>query len=551
MDFLRLSEETGFIAHEVKWTVQENAALVQKLLADTAEHAEQLTGSTARLQELSSAAQLLDQRAGQVTGLCAGSLQVVQKGREKMQHVQQELEAIGKRIAGQAASASCMKQMMESVTDFVARVQDIAGQTNLLALNAAIEAARAGEAGKGFAVVAEEVRYLANNSGEAAALIKQTAQELISGIGRLVAGVEENAARIKQVETALIDTAEALQEISRAFQQIARHNEELSQVTGKQSQNTEHLSQTFLHLSRRMLQIAGRLQEQEKHHQYLLELSGRLGASVYALQKSTAALRRGDELVFGINPALSPREMRRLYLPVINWLGEQMGRPVRVLIAADYGALADCLKDGVVDVGWFSPLAYVHAAEKTRLVPLVTPVVNGAADYKGYIIARRDRGIKEIVQLKGRRLGFVDPKSASGYIYPRLLMCRAGLDPDHDPGEVVFLGTHSRVIKAVLDGEIDAGATYTDALKEAKRSGLPLQDLIYLAESSPIPKDCLAARAALGEKLCRRVRQMLLSMAADKEGKKVLLAAGIDHFVMAREENYDIVREVYRSHGQS
>ena len=82
-------------------------------------------------------------------------------------------------------------EVLKEIGVMAETISQIAEQTNLLSLNASIEAARAGEAGKGFAVVAEEIRKLAEQSGQAVTNISRIIKDVRSAISNLVTNTNE------------------------------------------------------------------------------------------------------------------------------------------------------------------------------------------------------------------------------------------------------------------------------------------------------------------------------------------------------------------------
>jgi methyl-accepting chemotaxis protein len=138
----------------------------------------------------------------------------------------QSVERSGE-VAGQAISAMAdIETSAEKIGQIIGVIDEIAFQTNLLALNAGIEAARAGESGRGFAVVAQEVRALAQRSGDAAREIKQLVSTTKS---QVEAGVE----MVGRTQNAIESIVEQVRGINAAISGIA--DETAEQVTGLQT----------------------------------------------------------------------------------------------------------------------------------------------------------------------------------------------------------------------------------------------------------------------------------------------------------------------------
>jgi phosphonate transport system substrate-binding protein len=191
-------------------------------------------------------------------------------------------------------------------------------------------------------------------------------------------------------------------------------------------------------------------------------------------------------------------------------LTEMCGVALRPWVATDYDHLLEAVSSGSVGVAWMPPLLHARASSVGVVLAALCERKHSLT-YRSALVVRDASNFYGVSgpALAGARVAWVDPRSTGGYLFPRMHLAAAGVDPKvHLAGEE-FYGSHPRAIMAVVRSEADLCACHVSegardaqlALAEVRRIvGVPDAPLRVLAITESIPADGIVLGPAVAEK---------------------------------------------------
>jgi phosphonate transport system substrate-binding protein len=252
-----------------------------------------------------------------------------------------------------------------------------------------------------------------------------------------------------------------------------------------------------------------------------------------------------EHLTMGVFPRFNAGETMTRYTPLAESLGKRLHHKVTVVTSKDFQSFWRGVEEQRYDLVQYNQYQYIRSASTYQVIAHNKEF--GKSTIAGVIYVRRDSGIADLKQLRGRTILFGGSEDAMiGYIAPVYLLLQAGLTKS-DFKSIFAVNPLNSVI-GVFHKQADAAGSGDIVIEQpAIRNAIDSSQLTALAVSEQLLHLPWAVRRTMPAKLRESIRSTLVNLENSEEGRKDLRAALLSGIGKADDKDYEPHRRMVRA----
>jgi phosphonate transport system substrate-binding protein len=255
------------------------------------------------------------------------------------------------------------------------------------------------------------------------------------------------------------------------------------------------------------------------------------------------------ELVLAVIPAENASGTVERYTPLATYLAKELGTKVTLRVAADYAGVIEGMKAGQIHIGYFGPSSYAraHTVSSGNVVAFVQETRgDGSRGYYAVVYVKKDSPFQSLEDLKGKKIGLVDPNSMSGTMAPTYFMEKEGKPINTYFGSSIMTGSHENAVLAVGNGQVDAAFNWwnsegdSNLSRMAKKGVVKPEDFRVVWKSPLLPSSPHAYLNDMPDDLKAAIQKAYLEMHTKDKAAFEKMSDGKDGpFAVATHKDYE------------
>lgn len=242
-----------------------------------------------------------------------------------------------------------------------------------------------------------------------------------------------------------------------------------------------------------------------------------------------------------IHPLHNPEKLVRAYQPLIDHLNLQIADARFSLEASrDYAEYERKFRARAPDLLLPNPW---QTLEAMKVGYGVIAMAGELSDFKGIFVVRRDSGIKQPADLKGKAVAYPSPTALAASIMPQWFLHQHGVNVNRDI-ENRYVGSQESAIMNAYLGQVAAGVTWPPPWRLFQKDHpQEAAQLMVAWETPPLINNSVMVRDDLTPKLREQLRAELMKLNNSEQGRSILAGMETTRFLPAADADYNLVRE--------